>query len=214
MQIDLDSIGEGGNPHEKFVDSIRDVETRRKYRSYLRQFLADIPENVYGTVSEGVEKSEEGQARQFVMVAKKDPDLAYEVIAKYVKLHKKKRVEKGEMNPNTLPNLIKPIHALLDSNGIAIHWKSLYKMYPRPTRTDDRGYTRMEIQTMMEISHDLTDKVILTVFSSAGFRVEAWEYLSWKDITFFRNEDGTFRGAALLIYWGDQRCDSQLANFP
>ena len=202
MQIDLGSIGEGGNPHEKFVDSIRDSETRRKYRSYLRQFLAEIPENVYGTVSGGVEKSEEGQARQFVMVAKKDPDLAYEVIAKYIKLHKK-RVEKGEMNPNTLPNLIKPIHALLDSNGIAIHWKSLYKMYPRPTRTDDRGYTRMEIQTMMEISHDLTDKVILTVFSSAGFRVEAWEYLSWKDITFFRNEDGTFRGAALLIYRGD-----------
>ena len=39
-------------------------------------------------------------------------------------------------------------------------------MYPK---TDDRAYD--ELQKMMEAGRDLTDKVILTVFSSAGFRV-------------------------------------------
>ena len=202
MQIDLESINMGGNPHEKFLDSIRDAETRRKYRSYLRQFLNEIPDNVYGIVSGTVARSEEGQARQFVLVAKKDSNLAHAVISQYIKMQKK-RVEAGSLSPNTLPNLVKPIHALLDSNGVALHWRSLYKMYPRPTKTEDRGYARKEIQAMMDVGHDLTDKVILTVFSSAGFRVEAWDYLCWKDVTFFRNEDGTFRGAALLIYRGD-----------
>ncbi len=202
MKVDLESITDGGDPYEMFVSSIRDAETRRKYKSYLRQFLAEVPDNVYGTVSGTADKSVEGQARLFVRIAERNPKLASGVIVEYIKLHKG-RVESGDMNPNTLPNLIKPIRALLDSNGVALHWKSIRKMYPRPTRTEDRGYTKNEIQRMMENGHDLTDKVILTVFSSAGFRVEAWEYLCWKDVKFFKNDDGTFRGAALLIYRGD-----------
>lgn len=48
-----------------------------------------------------------------------------------------------------MPNLVKPIHALLDSNGVAIHWRSIYTMYPRPAKTDDRAYLLGELQGMM-----------------------------------------------------------------
>ena len=37
----------GGNPYERFRDSIRDSETGRKYRICLRQFLDGVPGNVY-----------------------------------------------------------------------------------------------------------------------------------------------------------------------
>ncbi len=148
MQIDLDSLNEDGNAHERFLDGIRDAATRRKYGSYLSKFLAEMPDNVYGLAAGPAAESDEERARQFVLVARRDQDVARAVIAQYIKMHKK-RVEAGRLSPNTLPNLIKPIHALLDSNGVALHWKSLYRMYPRPTKTEDRGYTRREIQTML-----------------------------------------------------------------
>ena len=205
MEMDLDLIGRGGNPYERFRDSIRDPETGRKYLAYLRRFLDEVPDNVYGTVAGGAAaagRSYEEKARLFVAVAKGNPEIGHGIIAEYVRLHKG-RVERGDLNPNTLRNLVKPIHALLDSNGAAIHWKSIYKMYPRPVKTDDRAYSRDELQRMMEAGRDLTDKVILTVFSSAGFRVEAWDYLCWKDVTFFKHGDGALKGAALQIYRGD-----------
>lgn len=135
----------------------------------MRQFLAEVPNNVYEISSEKMTDSEEGRARQFVLVAREDQEIVHAVIAKYIRIQKKKRVEKGELNSNTLSNLTKPIHALLVSNRIAMHWRSLYKMHPRSTRTEDRGYAKSELEEMMKISHDITDKVILTIFFSAGF---------------------------------------------
>ena len=206
MEIDLELVGRGGDPYGRFRDSIRDPETGRKYWAYLRQFLDEVPGNVYkkarGGSPEAARGPHEERAALFIALAREDSGLAQGIIAEYVRLHKR-RVEAGDLNPNTLPNLIKPIRALLDANGVAIHWKSISKMYPRPAKTDDRAYSRAELQGMMEAARDLTDKVILTVFSSAGFRVEAWEYLCWQDVTFFRNGDGSFKGAALRIYRGD-----------
>ena len=41
------------------------------------------------------------------------------------------------------------------------------------------------------------------MFSSAGFRLEAWDYFTWKDLIFFRDDNENFKGAALLVYRGD-----------
>ena len=51
---------------------------------------------------------------------------------------------------------------------------------------------------------DITDKVIITLFSSAGFRLEVWNYFTWKDIKMFKNQDGSYRGGALLVYGNDE----------
>jgi len=56
---------------------------------------------------------------------------------------------------------------------------------------------------MLEVSNDITDKMIVLLFSSGGFRLEAWDYFIWENVIFFRNSDGTFKGAALLIYRND-----------
>ena len=41
------------------------------------------------------------------------------------------------------------------------------------------------------------------MFSSGGFRLEAWDYFGWKDVVMFGDSDGGYRGAALRIYRGD-----------
>ena len=48
----------------------------------MRKSLAEMPENVYQTISEDAAEPK-GQARQFVLIAKKDPNTTHMVIAKY-----------------------------------------------------------------------------------------------------------------------------------
>ena len=137
-----------------------------------------------------------------MLLCKSHSIIGTNIISEYIK-HYVKLVEQGSISPNTIPNYVKPIKVLLDTNDAALHWKRLYHLYPRPVNSQDRAYTREEIQKMLSLAHDLTDKVILTMFSSAGFRLESWDYFTWQDVVFFRHEDDTFKGAALLVYRGD-----------
>ena len=205
MEITLEKINMRTEPYQLFLDSIKDKETSRRYKNLLHTFLNLIPNQIYKDNLDEIPKNKEHStlANFFVRLARKDPELASNIIAAYIK-EDKKRVEEGTLSPQTLPNHIKPIKVLLDSNRIPIHWKSLTRLYPRTERgSNDRAYTREEIQKMLEISKDITDKVIILLFSSGGFRLEAWDYFTWKDIVLFRNADGTYNGAALCVYRGD-----------
>ena len=138
----------------------------------------------------------------FVELARADLDVASNVIAAYIK-EDKKQVEQGKISSQTIPNHIKPIKVMLDANRIPIHWKSLNKLLPRrESKSKDRAYTREEIQKMLAVTNDITDKVIILLFSSGGFRLEAWDYFTWKDVIFFKDGD-SYKGASLLIYRGD-----------
>ena len=204
MQISVESVQQREDPYQLFLDSLKSDETIRKYKKALDRFLKLIPNKLYENAKVKIpkDKSPEEHAKCFVMLANKDSILAQNIIASFIK-EEKKLVEEGKLNPNTLPNHIKPIKALLDANAVAIHWKSLYRLYPRQKVTKDRAYTREELQKMIEASPDITDKLIIELFSSGGFRVEAWDYFRWKDIILFKNKDGTYRGAALLVYGDD-----------
>ncbi len=123
-------------------------------------------------------------------------------IKTYVK-HLKDRVEKKEIGANSVPNKIKPIRALLVSNDVDISWTLIRKMLPRETKTQDRAYTRDEISDMLEQCSSVTDKTIILLASSEGFRVEAWDYFCWKDVTFFTDKSENYKGVALCVYRGD-----------
>ena len=201
----MEKINIRNNPYQLFLDSIKNKDTARRYNNLLHAFLKLIPNQIYQDALGKIPKDKEMEtlAKFFVEVARKDPDLVTNIIAAYIK-EDKKRVESGEISPQTLPNHIKPIKAMLDSNRILIHWKSLTKLFPRIKRgSNDRAYTREEMQRMLEVSNDITDKVIILMFSSGGFRLEAWDYFTWKDVVFFRNEDGSYKGAAVLVYRND-----------
>lgn len=205
MEITIEKINKRQDPYQLFLDSIRSSATKRRYENLLYTFLKLIPNQLYKDSLHKEPKDREVTtlAKFFVELAKKNPENVSNVIAAYIK-EDKKRVESGEISSQTLPNHIKPIKVLLDANGIPIHWKSLYKLMPRrESKSKDRAYTREEIQKMLSVTNDITDKVIILMFSSGGFRLEAWDYFTWKDVIFFKNNDGTNKGAALLIYRGD-----------
>ena len=205
MEISLDKINLRNEPYQQFLDGIRSPQTARKYKNALYAFLKLVPNQVYTDSLDEIpeRRTPEKLSEFFVKLAQKKPDLATNIIAAYIK-EERKLVERKEMSSQTLPNHIKPIKVLLDSNGVAIHWKTLYKLMPkRETATKDRAYTKDEIQRMLKVTNDITDKVILLMSSSAGFRVEAWDYFTWQDVVFFKKEDGGFKGAALRIYHGD-----------
>ncbi len=205
MEISIEKINKRTDPYQLFLDSIRNPSTQRRYKNLLHTFLKLIPNQLYSEHIEKTPKDREAKtlATLFVDLARNDTNLASDVIAAYIK-EDKKRVETGEISSQTLPNHIKPIKVLLDANRIPIHWKSLHKLMPRrESKSKDRAYTRKEIQKMLEVTNDITDKVIILMFSSAGFRLEAWDYFTWDDVKFFKNTDGSFKGASLLIYNGD-----------
>ncbi len=203
LKIDLKTISQDGIPYEKFLDGIKNAGTKRHYTKYLQRFLGEIPPSLYEELNSKIpNETVESQAECFVLLCKSHSIIGTNIISEYIK-HYVKLVEQGSISPNTIPNYIKPIKVLLDTNDAALHWKRLYHLYPRPVNSQDRAYTREEIQKMLSLAHDLTDKVILTMFSSAGFRLESWDYFTWQDVVFFRHEDDTFKGAALLVYRGD-----------
>lgn len=206
MKINIDDIHKRNDPYQLFLDNIKNKETSRKYQSYLSYFLRSIPDEIYQKTLGKTPQDQERKtlATLFVELSKKDTDLATDVIATYIK-EGAKAVNAGKLRGGTFANHIKPIKVLLDSNRIPIHWKSLYRMLPKKeSPTEDRAYTRQELQKMLEVAHDITDKVIVTLFSSAGFRVEAWNYFTWKDVMFFTNKDGSFKGGALRIYGNEE----------
>ncbi|MCV0400158.1 MAG: site-specific integrase [Nitrosarchaeum sp.] len=202
LKINYDDINSRNNPYQLFLDNIKSPETERKYKKMLERFLLSIPDQIYE--NKKIKSDLKNMVKHFVALAKKNPDLATDIIATYIK-EEKKLVEAGKLSSGTLENHIKPIKVLLDANRIAIHWKSLHRLYPRKqSTTNDRAYTKTELQKMLEVARDLTDKVIITVFSSGGFRLEAWNYFTWKDIKLFKNQDGSYKGGALLVYSNDE----------
>jgi hypothetical protein len=205
LEITIEKINVRNNPYQLFLDSIKNKETCRRYKNLLYTFLKLIPSKIFQDVLGKTPKDRkvETLVEFFVELARKDPNMASNIIAAYIK-EDKKRVESKDLSPQTLPNHIKPIRVLLDSNDIPINWKRLSKLYPRITRgSNDRAYTLEELQRMLQVAKDITDKVIITLFASAGFRLEAWDYFTWDDVVFFRNKGNTFRGAALRVYKND-----------
>jgi len=204
VEITIDNINQRNDPYQLFLDSIRTPSTKRRYKNLLYTFLKLIPNQLYIDSIGKKPKDREAKtlAKFFVELARADLDVASNVIAAYIK-EDKKQVEQGKISSQTIPNHIKPIKVMLDANRIPIHWKSLNKLLPRrESKSKDRAYTREELQKMLEVTNDITDKVIILLFSSGGFRLEAWDYFTWKDVIFFKDGD-SYKGASLLIYRGD-----------
>lgn len=205
VELNFEDIQKEPDPYQLFLNSIRSPDAKRKYKNELGRFLKLVPSKFYEEALGDYPKSNEVNilAQYFVKLAKKNQEVVGRIIAAYVK-EEIELVRQGTMSANTLPNHIKPIKTLLDTNGIAIHWKTIHKMYPRAKpEADDRAYNKEELQRMIEVANDITDKIIILMSSSGGFRLEAWNYFTWKDIVFFKNNDGSYKGAALQVYRGD-----------
>ena len=200
----LTVASEHDEAYQNFVDSVRDSETLRKYNGYLKHFLELIPNKMYKEYLgyEPRSRSVEDLSNAFTQIASANVKNAKGIVRAYVR-ELKSLCEKNELKPATLKNRIKPIKKLCKANDVEISWHLVDNSIPRPGKSEDRSYTLEELQKMMSSATKLVDKVIITMSASGGFRVEAWNYFCWKDLVFFKDDDGNFKGAALLVYRGD-----------
>lgn len=191
-------------PYENYITAIRDVSTKKKYAGQLEMFLN--PDYDWNNIQQKrkllPERKFEFLVNDFVSLIRKDPNAGKNKIKRYV-MTLKRQIEEKKLNPNTARNRLKPIKTLLRANEIDFSWYLIDRMMPKETKSGDRAYTRDEIQKMIIHCEDITDKVIITGFSCAGFRLEAWNYFTWSDVVFFKNEDNTYKGGGLRIYHGD-----------
>ena len=104
----------------------------------------------------------------FIDLARKDMTTTKSIF-KVICKRGKARGKLHQISPNTVSNRLKPIKALLSANEVDVSWKLINKMLLRRTKSEDRAYTREEIHKMIECCTDITDKVIILMFSSAGF---------------------------------------------
>jgi len=192
------------SPFENYITAIRDVSTKKKYAGQLEMFLN--PDYDWNNIQQKrkllPEIKFEFLVNDFANLIRQDPNAGKNKIKRYV-MTLKRQIEEKKLNPNTARNRLKPIKTLLRANEIDFSWYLIDRMMPKETKSGDRAYTRDEIQKMIIHCEDITDKVIITGFSCAGFRLEAWNYFTWSDVVFFKNEDNTYKGGALRIYHGD-----------
>jgi len=91
MEISIEKINTRTDPYQLFLDSIRNESTKRRYRNLLYLFLKLIPNQLYSEQLGQTPKDREAKtlATQFVDLARKDTNLASDVIAAYIKEDKK-----------------------------------------------------------------------------------------------------------------------------
>jgi len=199
-QEELDDI----TPYENYVSAIRDSETKRHYQGQLEMFLNPNYEWNLSAQKRRLlsEKELAVLVNGFVNLLKRDPNAGRNRIKRYI-MKIKKEVEEGKLNPNTSHNRLKSIKMMLRANEIDFSWYLIDKMMPKEKKSEDRAYTQKEIHSMMTHCVDIVDKVIITMFSSTGVRLEAWDYFTWSDIIQFRNNNGNYKGGAVRVYHGD-----------
>lgn len=180
MKITKDSLVKiEDEPIELFYQGIKSSASRTSYTRKLRQVLCNYLEDV-------LEGSFEKRAAQLVYKAKENPHEVLRILLSLSKMLRERTEkdpsDKDYLNPSSINNFFKPIKKLFDMNGVAFAWKRVYATYPEQNNLDDsRGYTRQEIQRMLEFS-DAIERAIILVSASSGVRVGGLDGLKWQDL--------------------------------
>ncbi|MEX0862472.1 hypothetical protein [Nitrosopumilus sp.] len=98
MEITIENINIRADPYQLFLDSVKNKETKRRYKNLLYTFLKLIPNQIYQDTLRDSPQDKERKtlAKFFVEIARKNPDLASDIIAAYIK-EDIKRVESGDL---------------------------------------------------------------------------------------------------------------------
>jgi hypothetical protein len=138
----------------------------------------------------------------FVKKANAQPKWAQEIILDYL-LQQKERVQRKEIEPNTLRNMKKPIRLLLEMNDVAgINWKKISWVMPSVRKFGlDRAPTIEELRLLLSDS-DLRFQAILLTMASSGIRIGAWDGLDCGHVEPIE-KDGEVIAAKLKVYAGE-----------
>lgn len=183
------------NPYQMFCYSIRTELTRKYYERRIRKFLDFIEFDLNN-------KSIENRLNSFAEYAKTKNNWVLSNVIRFLQFEKD-RVSKNEISPATLKNFVKSLKSFFESADISLPWNKITKGLPKARMAaNDRSPTTEEIKKLLEYP-DRRIKPIVYTMTSCGMRLGAWDYLRWKHITPFHDENGNVLAAKIVIYAGD-----------
>ena len=206
------------DPITLFRTGIKSSHTRTTYEKRLKEFVCGVLENYLDgdrqlredqriqrlkngnkkMISSLLDADFEIRANELVKKTKEDPDSTTGILLAYIsKL--KERCEKPKddpdyLNPNTVPNMFKPIKKLFKMNGVHFEWERIDASMPESEyNIDTRGYTHDEIREILKFTNPLESTVTL-VASSSGIRRGGFDF-TWDCIKpIYRRDDKLVMG--------------------
>ncbi len=168
-----------------FRAAIKSKYTRDHYERHLGYFFSYSKTN----------------ADSFIEKAKKDPAWTEREVISYIRSIMA-RVEKKELEPSSVQNYTKPIRVFLDMNDLVLNWKKINRLLPSSKKkSNDRPPTVEEIKRICAYPDRRVKGIILSMISG-GWRIGAWDYLTWGDIEPIE-KDGQLIAAKVVIYRGE-----------
>jgi len=140
------------------------------------------------------------QARQFVTLYKESGmTVVHGKLISFIS-YQIQRAQKKEISQATIPNYLKAIKLFCEMNDIHLNWKKITRGMSRVKQAaNDRAPTKEEIQKIMEYPDRRIKPIICTMISS-GIRIGVWDFLKWKHVKPFQNENGDIVAAKLIVY--------------
>lgn len=176
---------------ELFYQGIRADATREAYERRLKYILSDVLSDILvGTFEE--------RASQFVRLAKEKPDWTRDLLLCLSrKLRERTELPKNDpdyLSPGTFGNYFKPIKKILDMNDVAIPWKRIYATFPEREAflNFTRGWTKPEIQKMLQFTYLPSTRALVLVLASSGIRLGGLD-LNWQDVRPVFDVDGQLK---------------------
>ncbi len=172
-----------GETYANFLDGIRTQASRETYETGLRLYCNKLCMDTDAIIG----------------FARRDNPSGLDQLKSYLRLVKA-QIESGQLQPTVIRTYYSGIKLFYGMNDVVFNWMKIEKMFPEITRLEDRGYTKEEINKLLEHA-DLRATVIILLESSAGLRVGALPDLRVKHIT-PRYINGKLVAARITTYAG------------
>ena len=92
-------------------------------------------------------------------------------------------------HPNSIPTFYYPIQTFLEMNDVMINFKKMRRLFPESVKTAiERGWTREEIQQMLEVADDFRIIAAIHFENATGGRVGLFENLLIKHLIEINDE--------------------------
>ncbi len=133
-----------------FEESIKSDATKKAYKYQLDQFLKWTKIKNFDSLLQAPEKSIQTLLEDYAM-------------------HLKRKV-----SPNSVPIYFAPIELFFVMNDKMCNFKKIRKLFPAKVKKGNaRGYTREEIQKILENTTSLRNRALVLLFASSGLRLGA-----------------------------------------
>jgi len=157
-----------------FEEAIKTEATKKAYHYQLEQFL------------------KWSKIKNFDSLLQAD-DKSIQILLEDYAMHLKKKV-----SPNSVPIYFAPIELFFVMNDKMLNYKKIRKLFPgKVQKGNQRGYTREEIQKILDNTRSLRNKAIVLLMASSGLRLGAIPDIKIKHMTKLESS------YAIKIYEGD-----------